>query len=458
MLALSLPYQPHATAWLRRLRPLGAPVLLHSAERSTRFGRFDILSAAPRCRYRLEGGTLFRDSTCLWQAGTSTHSPLDALRRDLEQQLPDSNDTHSTATPDMPFRRGYLGYFGYPLHALLEQHDPPPADPAGLPLLFGGCYDWSIVTDHRRRRSVLWATDSDQQRRVEAALERPAEDRATDLDQAFQPSLSRRSYRNAFERIRAFTEAGDCYQINFARHFSAAFSGDPLTIYEQWLRIQPAPFAAYLEDERGGAVLSLSPERFLRVRRQEHALIADVSPIKGTRRRGTTASGDRAQRLKLLRSAKDRAENLMIVDLLRNDLGRVAQTGTVTVTHLCEPLTFANVHHLVSTIRAELAPPAQALEAFEALFPSGSITGAPKLRAIDIINTLEPVGRSVYCGAIGYLNEFGEMDSSVAIRTGVAAAGRLHLWGGGGLVLDSAADAELDEIHHKIGGMLEPFA
>ena len=450
MLALPLPYQPHPTRWLRQLPPLGQPVLLHSAERQTRFGRFDILSAAPKHQYQLQAGTLFRDRCCLWQAGTSPGTPLSALQRDLDRLLPDRCPAAATERPTAPFRRGYIGYFGYALHALQETHTAPPADPTGLPLLLGGYYDWSIVTDHRRRTSTLWTETGTRQQRVRA-------DTDASVVTSFRSTLSPHDYRRAFEQIRGFTEAGDCYQINFARHFEALFAGDPLRIYEQWLEIQPAPFAAYLEDRSGRAVLSLSPERFLRVSGQDGNLMAEVAPIKGTRPRGATPYRDQALRLELLRSPKDRAENLMIVDLLRNDLGRVAQTGTVAVTHLGEPLPFANVHHLVSTIQAALAAPARALDAFAALFPSGSITGAPKLRAIDIINSLEPVGRSVYCGAIGYLNEFGEMDSSVAIRTGVADGGHLHLWGGGGLVLDSAVDAELEEIDHKIGGMLAAF-
>lgn len=456
MLALSLPYQPHPTKWLRRLRVLGQPVLLHSADRTTRFGRFDILSAAPIARYRLQGGSLFRDHTCLWQAGTSAGSPLAALKQDLTRHAPGCESTkRDTDAP--PFRRGYLGYFGYPLHALLERQLMPPADPTDLPLLYGGYYNWSLVTDHRRRLTTLWAETIEQQQRIQELLAQPHPRNHLRVATPFRSSSDQHDYRRAFERIRELTEAGDCYQINLARHFSTTYTGDPLCIYEQWLRVQPAPFAAYLEPAADRAVLCLSPERFLKVQRHGAALLAEVAPIKGTRNRGRTQQQDLALRLELLRSAKDRAENLMIVDLLRNDLGRVATTGTVTVTHLCEPLPFANVHHLVSTIQAELQPPASALDAFAALFPSGSITGAPKLRAIDIINRLEPVGRSAYCGSIGYLNEFGEMDSNVAIRTGVAEAGRLHLWGGGGLVLDSAAESELDEIEHKIGGMLRSF-
>ena len=267
----------------------------------------------------------------------------------------------------------------------------------------------------------------------------------------FEAELSHDDYLERFEAVQRYIHAGDCYQINLAQRFSAPYAGDLWAAYRRLRRATPTPFAGYLAwatDQGEQAILSLSPERFLRCLGDQ----IEARPIKGTRPRGATPEEDRRLAMALEASLKDRAENVMIVDLLRNDLGRVCRPGSVRVPQLCGLESYANVHHLVSVVTGELAAERHPLDRLAAAFPGGSITGAPKVRAMQIIDELEPCRRSAYCGSLGYVDVRGHMDTSIAIRTAVADRGRLHLWGGGGLVADSLGEEEyaetLDKIRH----------
>jgi para-aminobenzoate synthetase component 1 len=266
-------------------------------------------------------------------------------------------------------------------------------------------------------------------------------------------NLSRSEYQNRFERIQSYILEGDCYQVNFAQSFEAEVEGDPWAAYRRLRRINPAPFSAYLETPHG-SVLCSSPERFLRLQKRW----VQTRPIKGTARRRDDPAADRRMAEGLAASDKDRAENLMIVDLLRNDLGKVCRTGSVEVTGLFEIESFARVHHLVSTIEGILAAGEDALSLLRACFPGGSITGAPKLRAMQIIEELEGRRRGVYCGAVGYIGFEGGMDTNIAIRTLVVRQNRLRFWSGGGIVYDSRVDAEYQESLDKAAAIFEMLA
>ncbi|HYM47725.1 MAG TPA: aminodeoxychorismate synthase component I, partial [Burkholderiaceae bacterium] len=263
-----------------------------------------------------------------------------------------------------------------------------------------------------------------------------------------QTNLDRDAYAIAFQRIREYIGAGDCYQVNLARRFSAPAAGDPWAGYRALRALSPAPHSAYLHTP-GAQILSVSPERFLRVRGDE----VQTRPIKGTRPRHADAATDRKLAQELLTSAKDRAENVMIVDLLRNDLGKVCSAGSVCVEALCTLESFANVHHLVSTVSGRLAPGVHALDVLRACFPGGSITGAPKIRAMQIIEELEGERRGVYCGAIGYVGFDGALDMNIAIRTLTHADGQVQFWAGGGIVADSDCDKEFEETQAKASAM-----
>ena len=266
-------------------------------------------------------------------------------------------------------------------------------------------------------------------------------------------TLEREEYLPRARRVLDYIEAGDCYQANLTREFRAPCAGDPWTFYRHLHDTNPAPMGAYLEYPFG-AVLSSSPERFLVVQGDK----ALTRPIKGTRRRRADPREDAAAAAELVASAKDRAENVMIVDLLRNDLGKVCETGSVHVTGLCELESFATVHHLVSTVVGRLAPGRDALDALEACFPGGSITGAPKRRAMEIIDELEPHRREVYCGAVGYVAPGGRMDMNIPIRTTLCAQGELRFYAGGGIVADSTPEDEFDETEVKIAAIRRAVA
>ena len=262
-------------------------------------------------------------------------------------------------------------------------------------------------------------------------------------------NLSRSAYAGAFKRVQEHIRVGDCYQVNLAQRFAARAMGDAWHAYLKLRAINPAPFAAYL-DLPDGKIVCSSPERFLEVRGDR----VETKPIKGTRPRSADAVRDRALADELRASAKDRAENVMIVDLLRNDLGKCCVPGSVRVSKLFDIESFASVHQLVSTVEGRLAPDKHALDLVGACFPGGSITGAPKVAAMKIIEALEPHRRSVYCGSIGYVGYDGNMDLNIAIRTLVQQGDYVYTWAGGGVVADSKVDAEYQESFDKAAAML----
>ncbi|WP_442915628.1 anthranilate synthase component I family protein [Marinobacter sp. C2H3] len=269
----------------------------------------------------------------------------------------------------------------------------------------------------------------------------------------FRPCQSREEVEAGVQAIRRYIAAGDCYQTNLSQAFTGVFSGSPWSAFRALSESHATPYSAFLRVP-GGEVLSLSPERFLRVQNG----VAETSPIKGTRPRGGSPEQDRAMAEALQNSEKDRAENLMIVDLLRNDLGRRAAPGSVSVDRLFALESFPNVHHLVSHIRATLADGVSPLQLLFDAFPGGSITGAPKIRAMEIIRELEPHWRGPYCGSVFHYGLDGSLDSSIAIRTLLCetegSENTVHCWGGGGIVADSVPGEEYEEMLTKVGGLM----
>ncbi|WP_017706997.1 aminodeoxychorismate synthase component I, partial [Pseudomonas syringae] len=348
---------------------------------------------------------------------------------------------------------GYLSYaFGRRLEPLPDQA----IDDLQLPEARLGLYAWALISDHQAQTSQLMfhpdLADTERKRLVDlftgSISQAPSHFR---LSQTFQASISADDYRQAFERIQAYIQAGDCYQVNFAQRFQAQCAGDPWAAYCALRAACPTPFSGYLGLSGADAILSLSPERFVRVSARQ----VETRPIKGTRPRSTDPIQDASFAAELLASDKDRAENLMIVDLLRNDLGRSCTTGSVKVPELFSLESYPNVHHLVSSVTGELAAGNDALDLIAGSFPGGSITGAPKIRAMQIIDELEPTRRSLYCGSLLYMDVRGEMDSSIAIRSLLVKDGQVSCWGGGGIVADSDCDAEYQESFTKVRVLLK---
>ena len=435
----NLPYSPDSSHWLARVRDLGRPVWLDSARPFCSRGRYDIISAAPLAAL---------------DAAAGPGDPFDAVRARLHDLF-----APGVADHELPFSGGAIGLFGYDLGRALERFPAHAGARPPFPDLLLGFYSWAVVSDHRQRRTTLVIRPEtpaplarELQRRLGAAAA-PDQGGAFALQSPWREEFDAAAYRAAFERLQDYIHSGDCYQVNLARRFRAAFRGDPLTAYLRLRPVAAAPFSAYLESEQG-AVLCLSPERLLASRDRDLL----TQPIKGTAPRASDADTDRALAQELRESAKNRAENLMIVDLLRNDLGRSCEAGSIAVDQLFELQSFATVHHLVSSVRGRLRRDQHPLDALRHCFPGGSITGAPKIRAMQIIDELEPQPRSVFCGAIGYIDRDGRMDTNITIRTLLACGSELYAWAGGGIVADSQCEDELQETLNKIEPLLRALA
>lgn len=443
-----LPYYPDSSRYFALFARWPWAVYLDSAHPFGGAGRYDILAADPSVTLVTRG-----DITEIERRGertTSGEDPFHLIRCELGPSVP--------AREGVPFGGGALGYFGYDLVRRIERLPNLARDETGLPEMAVGLYDWAVVVDHHRHRSWLVgqgrdpATHRGWKRLLRLLRRAPAPSGGGDftLSGTVETNLDPAAYAAAFRLVQHYIHEGDCYQVNLAQCFAVAAEGDPWSLYLALRRANPAPFSAFLRLP-WATVLSSSPERFLRVSGGR----VETRPIKGTRPRRETPQGDLEQIRMLQSSAKDRAENLMIVDLLRNDLGRSCSPGSVRVKRMFEVESFARVHHLVSTIVGSLAPGHDAPGLLRACFPGGSITGAPKIRAMQIIEELEPCRRGVYCGAIGYIGCDGNMDTNIAIRTLVHSGAMLRFWAGGGIVADSAVAAEYQETLDKAAAILD---
>ncbi|MDR9467135.1 aminodeoxychorismate synthase component I [Marinospirillum sp.] len=426
---LQLPFASDQ-ALLQAVRPLKWPALLCSGQASEFGGRFSIACGDPVKQLEI--------------SSKAEAEKLNALK------LEASNPGEQPPT-EIPFTCGWLGYFSYDAGRLFENLPSVAKDDLPLPWVRLGYYTWSLVSDHKTQTTWLSGYFSDAEAEtLRLRLSTPAPEESFKLETGFTSNMSAASYRDKFAQVQALLKSGDCYQINLAQRFSASFTGSSHAIWKALSQQIAAPFSAFL-DFGDQQLLSLSPERFIQGFANGQV---ETKPIKGTRPRGITPEQDRAYKEELLNSSKDRAENLMIVDLLRNDLGRVCQAGSIAVPDLFTLESYTNVHHLVSRITGQLADGKQPLDLLKAAFPGGSITGAPKLRAMQIIEELEPCRRSAYCGSIGYIDQSGRMDFNIAIRTFIAAENQLHVWGGGGLVADSNVDEEYAETLHKVARLI----
>ena len=360
---------------------------------------------------------------------------------------------------DLTFVGGLAGHFSYDLglelHRLRSRHQP-----LEQPLATVGLYHWAINLDHEQQQAWLVIQQSCPARirtklkLLQQQLQQSGTLAGVKVSGRWQCPVNEARYRQAFKRIQHYLIAGDCYQINLTRQWSLPVPAlNDLALYNHLSQNMPAPFSVFHRC-CNHSLLSVSPERFIQIKDG----IARTQPIKGTRRRGQNADEDRRLAQELLNSSKDRAENLMIVDLLRNDLARNARPGSVSVDKLFELQSFSNVHHLVSTIRAELKPTVHPLQILLDAFPGGSITGAPKKRAMEIIDELEWTRRGNYCGCSFYLTANDQLDSNILIRTVTLKDNQLTCSGGGGIVIDSQWQDEFRESDIKVRRILSALA
>ncbi|SEQ70161.1 para-aminobenzoate synthetase component 1 [Amphritea atlantica] len=451
----SLPYLQNTTLYFERIRHLDAPVFLDSGKPAGRYGRFDIIAANPEARLSYQHGlTHLTTASSDEQLGGNPFTHLQQLFSQYQQHCPEPQQTEIKA---LPFCGGLLGYFSYDLGRSLETLPENTIADIELPDMQVGIYSWAVVIDHESNTAQLVTTPLINTADAENILQLLNHDgetgsRSFTLAAPFKSNMSEPEYYHSLNRIDQYIHSGDCYQVNFAQRFSSRYTGDPWTAYKLIRQQAPTPYSAYIETT-DGAILSHSPEQFLEVVERR----VTTKPIKGTRPRGNNPALDAQLKLALHDSEKDRAENLMIVDLMRNDISKVCEHGSVRVPKLFAVESYANVHHLVSTITGNLAADKTPIDLLEHSFPGGSITGAPKIRAMEIIDELEPHRRSIYCGSIGYLSFSGQMDTSITIRTLICENGQIHCWAGGGIVADSETADEYQETYDKVNNLLAPL-
>jgi len=380
----------------------------------------------------------------------STEDPIELL----QNLQGDFFKTIEIEPQSLPFLTGAVGYCAYDLGRRFEELSSHAIKDINMPEMAMGIYSQAIIFDNTTQQFQLIC--SEQKR---ASLEKSLLSTIADptspasspfkLTKNWQSNISALEYQNKFEQIQQYLLSGDCYQINLTQRFTSQYHGDEFSAYLKLREHNQAPFSAFIRlDDH--AILSISPERFVRVCQQK----VQSKPIKGTMVRSLDKLEDEKNATALKNSTKDKAENLMIVDLLRNDISKVCIPGTVKVPHLFDIESFPAVHHLVSTVEGTLSPEFDGFDLLKAAFPGGSITGAPKIRAMEIIDELEPQRRSIYCGSIGYFSACGNMDSNITIRTLVCQKNNIHCWAGGGIVADSQVDEEYQESLDKVNKIL----
>ncbi len=444
----------------------GQAVNVATGNAGSQYGRYDILVAEPFITVVTEG-----QKTTVMQDGVKTVSEEDPffIIKELLLQYP-------APKTSLPFAGGLLGYFAYDLARRIEKLPTTAAVATETPQMMLGLYDWAVIVDHREKRSMLvshgltaatkanWPVlckkfeckKFDDFNAVKLNVANPHEKAESpfEVTSDIHFNLTEPQYQRAFAKIKAYISAGDCYQVNLAQRFAADVQGDSWQAYKKLREISPAPFMTYMNLPLNAAenfqILSNSPERFL----QTDGDHVETRPIKGTRPRSADPIQDLAYSNELLTSLKDKAENVMIVDLLRNDIGKNCTIGSVKAEKLFQLQSFANVHHLVSIVTGKLKQTATAVDLLKGCFPGGSITGAPKLRAMQIIEELEPQQRGLYCGAIGYIGFDGKMDTNIAIRTAVICKNQLSFYAGGGIVADSDASKEYAETLDKASNLV----
>ncbi|HYT72376.1 MAG TPA: aminodeoxychorismate synthase component I [Gemmatimonadales bacterium] len=477
-----------------RFADLPFVLFLDSAADPEHLGRYSFLAADPATVVRSKGALTQE----LDPAGRWNRVAADPLARARELVAPFAAEPVRGLPP---FQGGAAGYIGYDWGVTLERIPRTRYDDLAIPDVMLGLYDWVIAWDHPARHAWVISTGLPERRtarearavrrlafvRERLAVRRtggladgttggladgrtggPAVQAAPSVRLSARPAVrqsapsypvpgppglrsnfTRAGYLQAVARVIEYVYAGDIFQANLSQRLQAPLAGTPFELYGRLRQRNPAPFAAYL-DFGDLVVASSSPERFLRIRDGRRV---ETRPIKGTRPRGIGPEHDAALALALAESDKDRAENVMIVDLLRNDLSRVCRPGTVRVPELFALEHYQTVHHLVSTVEGELAPEHDAVDLVRAAFPGGSITGAPKVRAMQIIAEVEPTQRGVYCGSIGYLSVTGALDTSIVIRTCLALGRDVYFQAGGGIVADSDPDDEYAETLDKARGL-----
>lgn len=416
-------------------------IFLDSAMDHQRLGRYSIIAWGPTMSFRAKG------NQSEWRTEKST---LNAVGNPLSIFEPIYKESLKSIQGDLPFYGGWIGYWAYDLGRQLEVLPCDTIDDISLPDMYLRFYDFAVVFDHLKEDAWLVSANEDTEvydeliHRLEALGKPAIHLEPIESAPVFDSNFEKQAYLEALSTLRNFIRTGDIYQANLTQRFHTTMQQSPIQAYYKLRQVNPAPFAAFMPIEEG-ALLSSSPERFISLRNRK----LETRPIKGTRPRGETPEADEVFKNELLQSEKDQSELLMIVDLERNDLSKVAEVGTVKVPELMVLESYPTVHHLVATVQATLKEGLNAIDVIRHTFPGGSITGAPKIRAMEVIEVLEPTQRSVYTGSIGYLCVSGDMDLNIVIRTIIVKGDDAYFQAGGGITWDSVEEEEYEESLQK---------
>jgi para-aminobenzoate synthetase component 1 len=443
-----LPYIEHSSQLFDIFANDPWAVFLDSGQPHCNQGRYDIISSNPYATLvTCDGITKIQKKEAI---ETSDEDPLVLIKKLLDCQ---------NATPEgVPFAGGAIGYFSYDFVRSLEELPRHAKNEENIPEITLGVYDWTVVTDHQEKKTWLIGQGNDPDTfenwsELKNRILNPSPDiefEAFELTAELKSNMSAEDYAKAFYKVKDYLRDGDCYQVNIAQRFSADTLGSSWDFYKKLRVNHPAAFGAYIKSPYS-TILSSSPESFLRTQSGK----VETRPIKGTRPRSFNEETDKGLAEELICSEKDHAENLMIVDLMRNDLGRTCVPGSIKVDELFKVESFPTVHHLVSTVTGELQSDKHPVDLIKTCFPPGSITGAPKIRAMEIIEELEPNTRGAAYGSVGYIGFNGDMNLNVAIRTLVHSDNNIRFWVGGGIVADSILEEEYQETLNKGAGILK---
>ena len=446
-------YNKDSSKVFSSLRRCPNAIWLDSNHKDTHGARFDIISGFPTKIIEVQENKVFIFESSGSIKTEISDNPFIVIERFLKQLGPiNSKYRH------IQFTGGFMGFFGYDHGRHLHAIESISKKIVDLPEIRLGLYHWALIVDHDlKETNLIFHEDCPSliKKDVLNIFKGPIQDMDIDgsfkLKSAFQPTISKSTYLKMVSQIKEYILAGDCYQTNISQHFHAQFEGDTLWAYLKLRSILPSTHAMYWSWDNK-AILCLSPERYLKTSWDQSRSVINVEtkPIKGTIERGRSKDEDKKKAITLVESTKDQAENLMIVDLLRNDISQNCKNDSVRVPKLFEIESFPNVHHLVSTVTGELEKKKSIVDLLRDSFPGGSITGAPKKRSMEIIDELEPVRRGVYCGSMGYISSNDNMDLNIAIRTVTASNSKLHIWGGGGITNDSDPNAEYNESITKV--------
>ncbi len=474
LLIESVDRPPSAAALFLKLSEKPVPAWLDANIDAKNLGRYSFMAADPFLKITAYGHQIIEEN-CLSREKTEHRSPFFPFLDNLQKRWRRPKESGF-----LPFESGLIGYLGYELGHQVEDFAQTTINDLKMPDAFFAAYDALIAIDHltdttwllasglpeksesptariraRRRldelREIVVAARRDETKSTFRKKTNPKKTKQTTSgEDRLEANFSYSSYQTAIKKILDYIAAGDIYQVNLSQRFATPFSGSHRDFYLHFRNLSPAPFGAYIESGEH-CIMSNSPERYLLI----NGDYIETRPIKGTRPRGSTAQKDADLGQELLLSPKDRAEHIMIVDLERNDLGRVADYGSVHVPEMQILESYANVHHMVSTVAARIRPGKSSSDCLYNSFPGGSITGAPKLRSMEIIDELEPTCRGVYTGSIGYFDFSGDLDFNIAIRTAIACKNHLYFQVGGGIVADSDPNDEYQETRTKASAFLK---